>query len=138
MITGYVKFLYTPERIAEKITLQATYADLANNKTTEITESFLGSTLVNLYWLITDIDLVQNLILEKGESGKPVADVVPEEAAIKTLDWSSSNTEVVKGDKQGNVVGVGAGTAVITATAKDGSGKNTSCSITVKKIPLKM
>lgn len=71
MITGYVKFLYTPERIVEKITLQATYADLANNKTTEITESFLGSTLVNLYWLITDIDLVQNLILEKGESGKP-------------------------------------------------------------------
>lgn len=45
--------------------------------------------------------------------------------------WSSSNTKVVTVDANGKVTAVGAGSAKVTCTAMDGSGKKKSCTIKV-------
>ncbi|MDD6203208.1 MAG: S8 family serine peptidase [Lachnospiraceae bacterium] len=47
------------------------------------------------------------------------------------VDWTSSNTNVAKVDKNGKVTGVKAGTATITATAQDGSGVKATYSVKV-------
>ena len=58
------------------------------------------------------------------------ADVQPADAADKTVTWSSSNPAVATVDGQGLVTVHAAGTAVITATTKDG-GFTAVCTVTV-------
>lgn len=57
------------------------------------------------------------------------ADVQPADAADKTVTWSSSNPAVAAVDEQGLVTVHAAGTAVITATTKDG-GFTAACTVT--------
>lgn len=59
------------------------------------------------------------LTLGKGETFVLVANVSPEDAMDKTIIWSSSNNSVAT-VKDGTVLGVGGGTAEITATTRDG------------------
>lgn len=59
------------------------------------------------------------------------ATVLPENAAIKAVTWTSSNEQVVSVDEEGVVYAAATGTATITATATDGSGKQATCVITV-------
>ena len=56
----------------------------------------------------------------------------PENASNRGITWSSSDQAVATVDDSGNVTGVAPGTATITATAADGSGKAASVNITVK------
>ncbi len=58
------------------------------------------------------------------------AAVTPSNATDSSITWASSDTSVatVSG---GTVTGVKAGTATITATANDGSGKSGACTVTV-------
>ncbi|MDR1094482.1 MAG: Ig-like domain-containing protein [Clostridiales bacterium] len=56
--------------------------------------------------------------------------VTPSTATDKTLSWESSDEDVAT-VADGVVTGVSAGTAVITATANDGSEKSASCAVTV-------
>ena len=58
------------------------------------------------------------------------ADVKPADAADKTVTWSSSNPAVATVDEQGLVTVHAAGTAVVTATTKDG-GFTAACTVTV-------
>ena len=59
------------------------------------------------------------------------ATVAPDDAADKTVTWSSDNTDVATVDTDGKVTAVATGTAHITATAADGSGKSATCTVTV-------
>ncbi len=68
-----------------------------------------------------------NSALYKGESELLTATVSPSNATEKNITWKSSNTSVVKVDGNGKVTCVGTGTAIVTATAKDGSGVSASC-----------
>lgn len=61
------------------------------------------------------------------------ATVLPTDATDKTVIWSSSNNDIASVDNKGEVTAVGPGTATITATANDGSGKAASCRITVNE-----
>lgn len=70
--------------------------------------------------------------LYAGESFTIVATVTPEDATNTGVMWSSSDEAVATVDAEGKVTAVAAGEAVITATAKDGSGVNASCTVTVK------
>lgn len=70
-----------------------------------------------------------SISLEKGESTTLCATVCPE-SATNSVNWSSSNANVAT-VKNGVVSALTKGTAKITATASDGSGKSASCTVTV-------
>ncbi len=60
----------------------------------------------------------------------------PVDAADKSITYSSSNTNVATVSAYGVVTAKNAGTAVITATAKDGSGTKGTYTVTVGKVPV--
>ena len=64
------------------------------------------------------------------------ATVSPQNATNGGVTWTSSAPAVATVDGAGNVTGVAPGSATITATAADGSGKNASVNITVKAVPV--
>ena len=66
-----------------------------------------------------------------GNSETLTATVAPENAANKALTWASSDEDVATVAPDGTVTAVKVGTATITATAADGSGKSATCTITV-------
>ena len=75
--------------------------------------------------------------LELFVNGGPqtiTANVLPANASNKTINWSSSNTNVATVN-QGVVSPVGQGSALITATAADGSGVSSSIALTVNPDP---
>ena len=58
------------------------------------------------------------------------ATVAPDNATNRAVTWASSNPSVAKVEN-GVVTALACGTAVITATAADGSGASASCTVTV-------
>ena len=72
-----------------------------------------------------------SLNLMIGESAILNATVKPDNATNKEVTWSSDKTSIATVDANGKVTAKAAGNATITATAKDGSGKKATCSVTV-------
>ena len=64
------------------------------------------------------------------------AAIQPEDSVNKQLVWESADERVAVVDSKGNVRGAGEGATTITATAKDGSGVQAVCKVTVS-IPVK-
>ena len=77
------------------------------------------------------IDGEQTLTLKVNEVATFVATVLPDNATDKTIEWTSSDNEVVE-VARGRLLAHKAGDAVITATAKDGQGAKET--VTVKVI----
>lgn len=71
--------------------------------------------------------------LMKNETLDLKATVTTSNAANKAVTWKSSNTKVATVNSRGKVTAKSPGTATITCTAKDGSGKKATCKITVRK-----
>ena len=69
--------------------------------------------------------------VNKGSSIKINCAVSPSNATNKNVTWKSSNVSVATVDAKGIVKGIKPGKATITATAKDGSKKSSSCTVTV-------
>ena len=69
-----------------------------------------------------------------GGTEQLTAQVLPEDASIKTVTWSSSNTNVATVNQNGLVTAKKVGNAIVTATATDGSGVSGSCVVTVTGI----
>jgi len=69
--------------------------------------------------------------LAAGNTGTVKATVSPSTATNKAVSWKSSNTAVVTVSSNGTVTALSIGTATITCTAKDGSGKKAVCKATV-------
>lgn len=57
--------------------------------------------------------------------------IEPSDASIKTLKWKSSNSKVLTVNQKGKVTAKGLGSAVITASATDGSGVKVSHRVSV-------
>ncbi len=76
------------------------------------------------------------LEVELGIDRTLIATVLPEDAADKSVTWSSSNESIATVSSAGVVTGVAVGSAVITVTTNDG-GKTASCNVTVKEFELK-
>ncbi|MBR4774972.1 MAG: Ig domain-containing protein [Bacteroidales bacterium] len=71
----------------------------------------------------------ESLTLVYGEGGALTATVLPENATYPAITWASSDESVITVSSEGVVTSVSAGTATITATAKNGvSGE---CPVTV-------
>lgn len=82
---------------------------------------------------VTRISLSKKATLYTGKKLTLKAKVNPANASNKALTWKSSNTKIAKVASNGVVTGVKAGTVKITATAKDGSRKSATCTVTVRQ-----
>lgn len=80
-----------------------------------------------------------NVALKIGESKMLTATVAPTDATYPNVDWNSSAPDIAAVDQNGNITAKTAGTATITATAKNGTpddntdDKTAECSVTVSK-----
>ena len=80
---------------------------------------------------VSSINMVQELELTVEQSYTLSVSVLPENADDKTVTFSVDG-ECVSVDQTGKIVALAEGTAVVTATANDGSGVNAQCNVTVK------
>ena len=78
---------------------------------------------------VTGISLSGYTYLRAGRTTKLNSAVSPSNATNKKIEWSSSNTRAVVVDQNGNITGVGNGSAVITARASDGSGASRAVTV---------
>ncbi len=70
----------------------------------------------------------------KGNTLTLTATVLPTNATIKTLNWTSSNTSVATVDQNGIVTAKDVGMSTITATTTDGTNLSASCEVHVYNI----
>ena len=103
-----------------------------------ITCTVLGNSDVTASCTVTVLQRAMFMILDtsyeeitSGEQFQIVADVYPEETSDRAVLWTSSDPAVATVDENGVVTGVGAGSAIITATAADGSGVYEECAVDV-------
>ncbi|MDE6461542.1 MAG: Ig-like domain-containing protein [Muribaculaceae bacterium] len=73
----------------------------------------------------------ESMELRPGATVRLFAAVAPDNATDKNVTWSSSAPGVVTVDSDGYVTAKTQGTAVVTATAADGSGVKAECRVTV-------
>lgn len=72
-----------------------------------------------------------SLNMVDGDWQTLTATALPTTASNRKVKWTSSNTAIAKVTSSGRVKAVDPGTAVITATAKDGSGVKAVCQVTI-------
>ena len=112
----YVATLHVPEGCKQAYQATANWRDFKN--------------IVEMV-SVKEIQLSQtSLSLQSDESEKVLATVLPENASNKVLKWSSSDPEVAS-IENGRVTAHADGTAIITASATDGSGVRATCKVTV-------
>ncbi len=70
------------------------------------------------------------LDLQVGKSAPVTANILPVDAADKTVEWSSDNPTVATVDEAGNVTGVAVGTTTVRITTNDGR-KTAACTVMV-------
>lgn len=72
-----------------------------------------------------------DLLLAKGKKIKLTAKVSPSEADDNSVMWTSSNKKAAVVDSSGRITAKAPGTAVITATSRDGSNVKASCRVRI-------
>lgn len=110
-----------------KGTITATTEDGGKTATCEITV-FAKTIAVTSISMSTD-----ELFLEKGQSFKLEATVLPDNASEKTVQWTSSDTSIATVDQNGTVNAIAAGKTTVMASA---GGVSASCAVTVVFIPV--
>lgn len=84
--------------------------------------------------LVSNISLSDSIItITKGESRQITASVLPTDATVQTLKWTSSNEQIAMVEN-GLIIGISAGEAIVTAEATDESGISASCKVVVNPI----
>ena len=139
----------TSGKISKAVVYKSSNSKVAKvTKTGKITAVKKGSTYVTVYakankkkvckvkvTVGTPVSSVKlskaSATIKKGKTLTLKATVSPKSASNKTLTWKSSNKKVATVSSKGVVKAVGAGTAKITATANDGSGKKYTCTVKV-------
>ena len=86
--------------------------------------------------LVTEVVVTPTkIVLTEGETKALTVLVKPDNASNKNVTWKSSNSEIAKVDSDGVVTAVREGSAEISATAADGSGKKAVCAVSVSQAP---
>ncbi|MDE6288560.1 MAG: Ig-like domain-containing protein [Muribaculaceae bacterium] len=100
-----------------------------------------GTNLTATCAITVDPALVESVTLDRheltmtvGESETLNATVLPDYAGNQAVVWESSASDVAIVDSNGRVIALAEGTAVITATAADGSGASDQCTVTVERV----
>lgn len=92
---------------------------------------------VEVVQLVTGIkseDANQTITIGCKEKADFQVEVEPEDATDKTLLWESSDEEIARVTEHGQVEGISGGSAKITCSAADGSGKSVSFTVNVSNI----
>jgi uncharacterized protein YjdB len=109
-------------------------ANLAYNNFASTTQNVLFSNRVFTAFIkLTNLTL-DNLTIAKGDNSKLIPKVLPSNATYKTNEdftWASDDSSTVTVNGSGEITGLKAGTAHITATAKDGSGLVATSTVSV-------
>lgn len=91
--------------------------------------------LVHVDLLVKEIEISETAIgLEPKQSKKLEVTVLPDNAFVKDVVWSSNNEEVATVDQQGNVTAIAIGIASISVSTTDGSNLTASCEVTVAEL----
>ena len=87
--------------------------------------------------IVVNVKVMESVTLDRdtikmneGNSRTIQATVSPEDATYKSVEWSSSDTSVATVDANGKVLGVGPGTATITAATRNSSA---TCEVTIRE-----
>ena len=92
----------------------------------------ISGTLVYDLQSVTSLSINKTtLSIKEGTTATLRCTIAPTNASVKTLHWSSNNTDVAIVDNSGNVTALKSGTAVIKASSLDGSNLSVSCEVTV-------
>ena len=83
---------------------------------------------------VSSIQVQGKGVIYVGDTTKLTATITPDGASNKAVTWSSNNESVATVGKDGTVTAVSAGTATITATAKDSSGISGRLEVTVQQV----
>lgn len=84
------------------------------------------------YVPVTEVTVAsESIALKVGEGASAQAAVLPENAGIKTLIYSSSDTSVATVDENGEITALKVGTATITVTSADNSTLTKTVTVTV-------
>lgn len=98
---------------------------------TTVERGLVASMKVTVYEFVTSIKINNSSpYINNGVTRRLTVDVSPKTATNQGVSWSSSNPSIIKVSSNGNITAVGYGTAVITATATDGSGISDSVTLT--------
>lgn len=120
-----------PARYRISLTAGATtYKAYVDNFTIHYTDSIYHTDI-----LAEDISLNEaSITLNLGETATLSATIVPDDATVKAVEWSSSDSDVASVDANGMVTAISSGAATITATTTDGTNLSASCNVTVSVI----
>lgn len=92
---------------------------------------FSDSCLVYVVKAVEKVNISEREItLKKGESKALTAEIVPDDATVKTVFFHSSDTDIAAVDNSGAVTAKNTGTAVITAYSEQGF-ISSECTVTV-------
>ncbi len=95
-----------------------------------------SSVTIHVQSVATGITLTPaGLDLKENETAQLTAQITPSDASQK-VQYTSQNPDVATVSESGLVTAVKAGTAVITATAADGSGVSATCTVKVGTTPI--
>ena len=99
--------------------------------TSKADPSVTASLPVQVVQKVTKIEFTSSLTIPVKTSGQLTWEVLPADATIKDVTFTSSNKKVATVDQNGVVTGYTRGTSVITATATDGSRRKGTIRVTV-------
>lgn len=74
----------------------------------------------------------ESVTVAQGQMYQIAAQVLPDKASVRDLVWTSDQPEIADVSSRGVVLGKKVGTAVISATSKDGN-KTDTCTVTVEE-----
>lgn len=129
-------FTSTTQEIDLSATLPQNYylhvltVDRAGNKKETV------SPMITVQQLVIEIIMNNSANVNVGATIQLNAVVNPSNANNKSLTWQSNNTGIATVNNNGLVTGIAAGSATITATTQDGSGKSASCIVYVNAAPI--
>ena len=90
---------------------------------TTVERGLVASCKVTVYEFVTSVEIQDKTpYINKGVTRRLKAIVRPDTATNTGVVWSSNRPDIISVDSKGNITANGYGTAVITATAADGSG----------------
>lgn len=75
----------------------------------------------------------KSLTLKTGQNFALKASISPKKAAVKKVNYKSSNKKVASVNKKGMIQAISVGTVKISVTAADGSGKKAVCTVKVEE-----